>query len=116
MCEGRGTLRGGHLLTDHPLWGLVDVYATTIPSTELSWPLSLTVGREPLTCRTSATLAFQGVERWEADIGHEMIGRWREARPDHALGLDTGGTHEPRPGVGQMLLAIGAIEFRGVLG
>ena len=23
---------GGHLLTDHPLWGLVDVYAATIPS------------------------------------------------------------------------------------
>jgi hypothetical protein len=22
---------GGHLLTDHPLWGLVDVYAATIP-------------------------------------------------------------------------------------
>lgn len=25
---------GGHLLTDHPLWGLVDVYAATIPSLE----------------------------------------------------------------------------------
>jgi hypothetical protein len=23
---------GGHVLTDHPLWGLVDVYAATIPS------------------------------------------------------------------------------------
>jgi hypothetical protein len=23
---------GGHLLTDHPSWGLVDVYAATIPS------------------------------------------------------------------------------------
>jgi hypothetical protein len=23
---------GGHLLTDHPLWGLVDVYAATIPA------------------------------------------------------------------------------------
>jgi hypothetical protein len=23
---------GGHLLTDHPLWGLIDVYAATIPS------------------------------------------------------------------------------------
>ena len=23
---------GGHLLTDHPLWGVVDVYAATIPS------------------------------------------------------------------------------------
>ena len=23
---------GGHLLTDHPLWGLVDVYAATMPS------------------------------------------------------------------------------------
>src|SRR5262245_58293275 len=23
---------GGHLLTDHPLWGLVDVYAASIPS------------------------------------------------------------------------------------
>ena len=23
---------GGHLLTDHPQWGLVDVYAATIPS------------------------------------------------------------------------------------
>jgi hypothetical protein len=22
---------GGHLLTDHPLWGLIDVYAATIP-------------------------------------------------------------------------------------
>ena len=59
---------------------------------------------------------LQGVERREADIGHEMIGRWREARPDHALGLDTGRAHEPRPGVGQVLLAIGAVEFRGVLG
>jgi hypothetical protein len=25
-------LCGGHLLTDHPLWGVVDVYAATIPS------------------------------------------------------------------------------------
>ena len=25
-------LCGGHLLTDHPLWGLVDVYAATIPT------------------------------------------------------------------------------------
>ena len=55
---------------------------------------------------------LQGVERREADIGHEMIGRWREARPDHALGLDTGRADEPRPGVGQVLLAIGAVEFR----
>ena len=23
---------GGHLLTDHPLWGVIDVYAATIPS------------------------------------------------------------------------------------
>ena len=23
---------GGHLVTDHPLWGLVDVYAATIPT------------------------------------------------------------------------------------
>ena len=23
---------GGHLLTDHPLWGVVDVYAATIPT------------------------------------------------------------------------------------
>jgi hypothetical protein len=23
---------GGHLMTDHPLWGLTDVYAATIPS------------------------------------------------------------------------------------
>jgi hypothetical protein len=23
---------GGHLLTDHPRWGLVDVYAATIPT------------------------------------------------------------------------------------
>ena len=23
---------GGHLLTDHPIWGLVDVYAATIPT------------------------------------------------------------------------------------
>jgi hypothetical protein len=23
---------GGHLLTDHPLWGLIDVYTATIPS------------------------------------------------------------------------------------
>jgi len=23
---------GGHLLTDHPLWGLIDVYASTIPT------------------------------------------------------------------------------------
>ena len=23
---------GGHLMTDHPLWGLIDVYAATIPS------------------------------------------------------------------------------------
>ena len=23
---------GGHLFTDHPLWGVVDVYAATIPS------------------------------------------------------------------------------------
>src|SRR5262249_37096727 len=59
---------------------------------------------------------LQGVERREADIGHEMIGRWREARPDHALGLDPGCAHEPRSGVGQMFLAIGAFEFRGVLG
>jgi hypothetical protein len=27
---------GGHLLTDHPLWGLVDVYAATIPSVKFS--------------------------------------------------------------------------------
>jgi hypothetical protein len=27
---------GGHLLTDHPLWGLVDVYAATIPSLQFS--------------------------------------------------------------------------------
>src|SRR5215510_16348319 len=59
---------------------------------------------------------LQSVERREADIGHEMIGRWREARPDHALGLDTSCAYEPRPGVGQVLLAIGAVEFRGVLG
>jgi len=26
------TVCGGHLLTRHPLWGLVDVYAATIPS------------------------------------------------------------------------------------
>ena len=26
------TACGGHLLTDHPLWALVDVYAATIPS------------------------------------------------------------------------------------
>jgi hypothetical protein len=26
------TTCGGHLLTDHPLWGLVDVYAATIPT------------------------------------------------------------------------------------
>jgi hypothetical protein len=25
------TTCGGHLLTDHPLWGVVDVYAATIP-------------------------------------------------------------------------------------
>jgi len=25
------TACGGHLLTDHPLWGVVDVYAATIP-------------------------------------------------------------------------------------
>jgi hypothetical protein len=25
-------LCGGHVMTDHPLWGLVDVYAATIPS------------------------------------------------------------------------------------
>jgi hypothetical protein len=23
---------GGHLMTDHPVWGLTDVYAATIPS------------------------------------------------------------------------------------
>jgi hypothetical protein len=23
---------GGHLLTDHPLWGVIDVYASTIPT------------------------------------------------------------------------------------
>jgi hypothetical protein len=23
---------GGHLMTDHPLWGLIDVYAATIPT------------------------------------------------------------------------------------
>jgi len=23
---------GGHLMTDHPLWGVVDVYAATIPT------------------------------------------------------------------------------------
>src|SRR5262249_35560644 len=27
---------GRHLLTDHPLWGLVDVYAATIPSVKFS--------------------------------------------------------------------------------
>jgi hypothetical protein len=27
---------GGHLMTDHPLWGLVDVYAATIPSLKFS--------------------------------------------------------------------------------
>jgi len=27
---------GGHLLTDHPLWGLLDVYAATIPSLKFS--------------------------------------------------------------------------------
>jgi hypothetical protein len=26
------TVCGGHVLTDHPQWGLVDVYAATIPS------------------------------------------------------------------------------------
>jgi hypothetical protein len=26
------TTCGGHQLTDHPLWGLVDVYAATIPT------------------------------------------------------------------------------------
>ena len=26
------TTCGGHLLTDHPLWGVVDVYAATIPT------------------------------------------------------------------------------------
>jgi hypothetical protein len=26
------TVCGGHLLTEHPLWGLVDVYAATIPT------------------------------------------------------------------------------------
>jgi len=25
-------LCGGHLVTDHPLWGLIDVYAATIPA------------------------------------------------------------------------------------
>jgi len=25
---------GGHLLTEHPLWGLTDVYAATIPGVE----------------------------------------------------------------------------------
>lgn len=25
---------GGHLLTEHPVWGLTDVYAATIPSVE----------------------------------------------------------------------------------
>jgi hypothetical protein len=27
---------GGHLLTDHPLWGLTDVYAATIPSMQFT--------------------------------------------------------------------------------
>src|SRR5215470_18705647 len=58
---------------------------------------------------------LQSIERREAHIGHEMIGRWRETRADHALGLDTSCAHEPRPGVGQVLLAIGAVEFRGIL-
>jgi len=27
-------LCGGHLFTDHPLWGVIDVYAATIPSVQ----------------------------------------------------------------------------------
>src|SRR5262249_6715239 len=72
--------------------------------------------RQGLLATVGSRAGLQGVQRRKADIGHEMIGRRREARPDHALGLDTGRTHEPRPGVGQMLLAIGAVEFRAVLG
>jgi hypothetical protein len=28
------TLCGGHLFTEHPLWGVIDVYAATIPTLE----------------------------------------------------------------------------------
>jgi hypothetical protein len=27
---------GGHIMTDHPLWGLVDVYAASIPTLEFT--------------------------------------------------------------------------------
>ena len=26
------TICGGHLFTDHPVWGVIDVYAATIPA------------------------------------------------------------------------------------
>lgn len=46
--------------------------------------------------------SLQGVDRREADIRHQMIGRGREARPDHTLSLEAGRADEARPGVGQV--------------
>ena len=58
-----------------------------------------------------ARARLQGVQRRESNIRHQMIGRWRKGWPDDPLGCDTERALEARPGVGQVLLAIGAIEL-----
>ena len=45
-----------------------------------------------------------------------MVGRWREGWPDYALGHDARRTFQPRGGVRQVLLAIGAVKLLHVLG
>ena len=39
---------GGHLFTDHPLWGLIDVYAATIPSLKFEPAIHVNYGETVL--------------------------------------------------------------------
>src|SRR5689334_18290645 len=71
--------------------------------------------RQGLLAGLRGRAALQGVEGREADIGYEMIGRRRKARPGHPLGHDSGGADELGPSIGQVLFSISAVELRDVL-
>src|SRR5262249_3163658 len=67
-----------------------------------------------LAARGSACL--ERLDCRKADIGDQMIGRRREGWSDHALGHDAGRALQPRGGIRQVFLAIGAVELLHVLG
>ena len=60
---------GGHLLTDHPLWALVDVYAATIPSLQFKPSVHVNYAETVLPMKDGLPQA-EGLPRRNGWVGH----------------------------------------------